>query len=273
MQIKKLGKVIFIISIILISLLIFYSIFAFYNFELSKRGFNKTRVEINKEQINKEKNNTPMQTQKQNNVSEQKKGSYQKVYHIFISLDELKMYVFKNEKLSKTYPVSGGKPSTPSPAGTWIITNKDTWGEGFGGHWMGFYVPWGMYGIHGTITPWEIGKYNASEGCIRMNNKDLKELYRMIPHGTKVTIEHKNRPFRPMKNGDIGSDVFEVQRSLKKLGYFHGYAGGVFETSFEASVKKFQRENKLYASGIIYKNTYEMISKKAAEIKKGENTN
>jgi len=44
------------------------------------------------------------------------------------------------------------------------------------------------YGIHGTIEPDSIGR-NVSEGCIRLHNKDVEELYDMVVIGaTKVTI-------------------------------------------------------------------------------------
>ena len=39
-----------------------------------------------------------------------------------------------------------------------MIINKAGWGEGFGGAWMGLNVPWGTYGIHGTKSPWFVGK-------------------------------------------------------------------------------------------------------------------
>jgi len=38
-----------------------------------------------------------------------------KGYYIYINLDELKLYLYKDGVLLKTYPVSGGKPETPSP--------------------------------------------------------------------------------------------------------------------------------------------------------------
>jgi len=44
------------------------------------------------------------------------------------------------------------------------------------------------YGIHGTIDPASIGR-DVSEGCIRMHNKDVEELFDMVvPNGSKVTI-------------------------------------------------------------------------------------
>ena len=44
------------------------------------------------------------------------------------------------------------------------------------------------YGIHGTIDPTSIGR-EVSEGCIRLNSKDVEELYDMVvAGGSKVTI-------------------------------------------------------------------------------------
>jgi len=45
------------------------------------------------------------------------------------------------------------------------------------------------YGIHGTIDPTSIGR-DVSEGCIRMHNKDVEELFDMVvAGGSKVTIK------------------------------------------------------------------------------------
>ena len=44
-----------------------------------------------------------------------------------------------------------------------------------------------LYRIHGTTEPMSIGK-NASSGCIRMLNQDVKELYRRVPIGSRVIV-------------------------------------------------------------------------------------
>jgi len=45
------------------------------------------------------------------------------------------------------------------------------------------------YGIHGTIDPASIGG-DVSEGCIRMHNKEVEELYDLVvPGGSKVTVK------------------------------------------------------------------------------------
>ena len=188
-----------------------------------------------------------------------------KGYHIHINLDEHKLYVFKDGQLLKTYPVSGGKGSTPTPVGNWKISGKDTWGEGFGGAWMAINVPWGKYGIHGTVYPWVIGKSNASKGCIRMLNKDARELYKMVPVGTTVSIVQNNPVFRIMRSGAIGSDVQRVQSALNKLGYYKTSADGRFGTGLKAAVIKFQKANKLKQTGTIDRRTFDLILLKVKE--------
>lgn len=197
-------------------------------------------------------------------TSEEKEQEEQRVinpagYHLYVDLDPMLMYVYKDGELVKTYEVSGGKANSPSPVGTWRIIHKDTWGEGFGGAWLGFNVPWGMYGIHGTSEPWFIGRSNTSKGCIRMRNDDVRELFKMVPYNTAVTIVYKNIPFYPMRDGDVGSDVLAVERALKKLGYYRGGEDGVFGSSLKNAVMEFQKDHKLYKTGVVNNSTYEKI--------------
>ena len=86
---------------------------------------------------------------------------------------------------------------------------------------MGLNVPWGKFGIHGTLDPYSVG-WASSHGCIRMNNDDVAELYKIVPIGTKVII--RNGPygdfgtgFRDLKSGMYGADVMEIQKRLKEL--------------------------------------------------------
>lgn len=182
-----------------------------------------------------------------------------KGYLIYINLDSLILYLYKDGSLIKTYPVSGGKKNTPSPIGTWKIISKSDWGEGFGGSWLGLNVPWGKYGIHGTKSPWFVGKSNASHGCIRMKNADAKELYKTVPYGTTVVIVQKSLPFRVLKSGDVGSDVLMVQKALKKLGYFHDWESGKFGDNLKRSVIKFQKAYNFKVTGTVNKAVYDKM--------------
>jgi lipoprotein-anchoring transpeptidase ErfK/SrfK len=75
---------------------------------------------------------------------------------------------------------------TSTPSGTFSIINKaPNPGGPFGSMWLGLSKP--HYGIHGTNNPASIGK-NVSHGCIRMYNRDVNELARLVPIGTPVYI-------------------------------------------------------------------------------------
>ena len=176
-------------------------------------------------------------------------------YKILVDVEESKMYVFENDVCTKTYTCAGGKYSTPSPIGTWTIVSKVKWGEGFGGSWLGFNVPWGKFGIHGTTEVYSVG-WASSHGCIRMNNKEVAELYNYIPIGTKVTIvdgsyREFGKGFRSLKSGMYGSDVKQIQEKLKELGFFQGTPNGVFGAETENAVQKYCKANGLYSRKMI----------------------
>jgi len=171
-------------------------------------------------------------------------------YEILVDVETSKLWLFHNGKLEKEYACAGGKSSTPSPIGTWKIISKADWGEGFGGTWMGLNVPWGKFGIHGTTQAYSVG-WNSSHGCIRMENKEVAELAKIVPIGTKVTIVDGDygdfgKGFRYLQSGMYGSDVRQIQRKLKELGFFQGEANGKFEKSLEEAVKKYCRANGIY---------------------------
>jgi lipoprotein-anchoring transpeptidase ErfK/SrfK len=107
-------------------------------------------------------------------------------YSITINTATLILTLFKDGKLLKTYPIAVGKPSTPTPKGTFKIVNKAlNPGGPFGARWLGLNKP--GYGIHGTNNPASIGK-RVSNGCIRTYNKNIIELYNLVPIGTTVNI-------------------------------------------------------------------------------------
>lgn len=102
-------------------------------------------------------------------------------------------------EIIKTYTVSTGANNS-TPVGTFKIVNKlenPTWFKAgaqvppespeniLGTRWMGFDL--GGYGIHGTTDPESLGK-QVTQGCVRMANQDVEELYIIVPAGTEVTI-------------------------------------------------------------------------------------
>ena len=107
-------------------------------------------------------------------------------YSITVNTSARTLTLYSNGQWIKSYPVAVGKPSTPTPRGSFKIVNKAVNPGGpFGVRWMGLSKP--HYGIHGTNNPSSIGKA-VSHGCIRMYNKDVLELYNIVPIGTPVKI-------------------------------------------------------------------------------------
>jgi lipoprotein-anchoring transpeptidase ErfK/SrfK len=118
---------------------------------------------------------------------------------IVVSLEDRKLALVEDGQVKKVYAVAVGKPSTPSPVGTFSIErrvmnpvyhhNGRTVEPGpqnpVGTRWMGLSVQ--GYGIHGTNEPKSIGKA-ASHGCIRMAKADLEELYGLVAVGDAVEL-------------------------------------------------------------------------------------
>ena len=115
---------------------------------------------------------------------------------------------------------------------------------------MGVIVPWGEVGIHGTVFESSLG-WERSLGCIRMINDEVAELFKIIPIGTKVTIIDGpygpfGKGFRYLESGMYGSDVFEIQKKLKELGFFNENPNGKFGLATEQAIKKYCKANNLY---------------------------
>jgi lipoprotein-anchoring transpeptidase ErfK/SrfK len=118
-------------------------------------------------------------------------------YSVVIDKSQNTLILKSNERVMKTYKVSTGKNNS-TPVGTFKIATKlinPPW-KGIlpgdprnilGSRWLGFAEPFRDYGIHGTTDPESIGKH-VTEGCIRMFNKDVEELYTILPRGTEVLI-------------------------------------------------------------------------------------
>lgn len=185
---------------------------------------------------------------------------------ILIEIDSKLLYLIDTDtnEIIKKYVVATGKKDTPTPIGSFKIVHKAIWGEGFGTRWMGLDVPWGKYGIHGTNKPQSIG-YSSSQGCIRMNNRDIEELYSLVKYGTRVAIVGGpygpfNYGFRTLMHGDRGADVQEVQKRLKQLGYYNGAIDGIFGYGMKEAVAKFYKDNKMPVSDRIGPDAYKKLN-------------
>lgn len=137
---------------------------------------------------------------------------------IVLNLAEMRVYYYHPDSNEiSTYPVGVGKQGWSTPIGTSTIVRKvpnPTWtpppsivreAERRGKHLRpigpGPKNPLGHYAMylgfprilmHGTTAPSSIG-LRSSHGCIRMFNKDIKELFHHVPVGTQVRIVYEPR--------------------------------------------------------------------------------
>jgi lipoprotein-anchoring transpeptidase ErfK/SrfK len=116
---------------------------------------------------------------------------------IVVSLPDKQLALLEDGKVLKTYKVAVGAEVSRSPEGDFTVINRlenpgyykpgKVIGPGkdnpLGTRWMGLSKK--GYGIHGTNEPGSIGKA-ASHGCIRMRQRDLEELFKMVSVGDKV---------------------------------------------------------------------------------------
>ncbi|MGV1893962.1 L,D-transpeptidase [Agrobacterium vitis] len=66
-----------------------------------------------------------------------------------------------------------------------------------------------IFRIHGTNQPWSIG-LNLSSGCIRMNNKDVEDLYARAEIGSKVIVVGPGNKQGEVSFDDRGIDLLRT---------------------------------------------------------------
>jgi lipoprotein-anchoring transpeptidase ErfK/SrfK len=134
----------------------------------------------------------------------QKLVIYKGFWKIIISKKKFRLYLYDNNKLFKVYKIATGK-GNKTPTGKFVISSKirkPAWtynGKKYpygspenvlGTRWMQIRPAkdnpnkqLSGYGIHGTWDPKSIGSM-ASNGCIRMENSNIEELFAIIPKYT-----------------------------------------------------------------------------------------
>lgn len=122
-------------------------------------------------------------------------------FSVVIDKSQNLLFLKKSDEVFKTYVVSTGANNS-TPVGSFKIINRvknpvwfrkdigavvppDSPKNILGSCWLGFNTP--GYGIHGTTEPEHLGK-QITEGCVRMRNEEIEELFTILPRGTQVTI-------------------------------------------------------------------------------------
>jgi hypothetical protein len=118
--------------------------------------------------------------------------------HLVVDLGKLTATLYRDGKRIFATEVGVGRPENPTPTGRFYVRNKLT------RYANAFYGPvafgtsarsptltdWpagGFVGIHGTDRP-DLLPGRVSHGCIRLRNRDILKLERLMPIGTPLTI-------------------------------------------------------------------------------------
>lgn len=185
----------------------------------STPGHGKGIYEIKRgdslERIAKQRGTTTELLEKMNNIQDPRRirpGQHIAFptgkFEVFISRITLTLTVTYDGEFFKKYRVAIGIPEKPTPTGTFVITEDKQkepvwWKENkpipyghpdnlLGTRWMAFKATSGTpdvqgYGIHGTWDDASIGK-RVTSGCVRLTNRDVEELYMLLPVGTRIVI-------------------------------------------------------------------------------------
>ena len=124
-----------------------------------------------------------------------------------------KLAYVKDGKVEEIIDVATGKTNDLTPEGLFTVVvkaknpyyrKKDIPGgdprNPLGSRWIGFDAlgtDGRTYGVHGTNAPWSIGRY-ISNGCIRMENKNVERLYEKVPIGTKILVTVSSKSFKAL---------------------------------------------------------------------------
>jgi peptidoglycan hydrolase-like protein with peptidoglycan-binding domain len=103
--------------------------------------------------------------------------------HVEANLTDQTLALINGSKVVGIYPVSSGKPSTPTVLGTYHVYLRTPGFLPDGMYYSSFFT--GGYAIHGyDPSP----TYPASHGCLRLPLDDAIQVYNWITYGTPVDV-------------------------------------------------------------------------------------
>jgi len=118
---------------------------------------------------------------------------------IVVDVSRRRLFLFRHGKIVLSTPAAVGKGATPTPTGSFFVTQKfvvDPPTGPYGPRALGISAfsnilrSWrdgGPIGIHGTNERFSIGK-PVSHGCVRLPNAAIVKLFAVVPLGTPVLI-------------------------------------------------------------------------------------
>jgi len=103
--------------------------------------------------------------------------------HAEVPLDKQVLVLSKGDKPFAIYPVSTGKPSTPTVTGEYSFYRQEP-GYNAEGMYYSFYWHNG-YAVHGYA---EVPNYAASHGCVRTFIADQPRIYEQLHYGEPIFV-------------------------------------------------------------------------------------
>jgi L,D-transpeptidase ErfK/SrfK len=141
---------------------------------------------------------------------------------LVLNVPEMRLYDFSVEGAPRVIAVAVGEPADPTPLGEFRIGQKRVdpdWrvpesirrerpelpstvpagpDNPLGDRWM--TLGSSSYGIHGTNNRWSVG-LDATHGCVRLYNREMRELFDRVPEGTRVRIVYQTVKLGRRANG------------------------------------------------------------------------
>ncbi|WP_096153508.1 MULTISPECIES: L,D-transpeptidase [Bacillus] len=133
--------------------------------------------------------------------------------YIIVNKQTNELAFIYEEEIKEIHFVATGKSEELTPEGEFniIVKAKDPYyrrtdikggdpKNPLGTRWIGFdaeETDGRTYGVHGTNSPDSIGNY-VTQGCIRLNNENVENLYGKVPIGTKIWILKSDKSFEQL---------------------------------------------------------------------------
>ncbi len=125
--------------------------------------------------------------------------------NLVLKLGDRRVYLYRGNELTASYPVAIGKTGWETPVGSYTVMEMQrnpTWQHPWtgklvppgaknplGARWIGFWTDGKNFiGFHGTPEEQLVGQA-VSHGCVRMRNQDILALYAQVDVGTPVTVK------------------------------------------------------------------------------------
>jgi lipoprotein-anchoring transpeptidase ErfK/SrfK len=133
-------------------------------------------------------------------VSEGDLAFYTVTSKIVIDLSQRTLTVYCRGVRKGAFPVAVGRPGLTTPTGFFFVNQKLRPSSPDGAYGvlalgtsafqpkLAFWPQGGPVAIHGTNEDYLIGKA-VSHGCVRMHNKDILRVSRLVPAGSPVVIQ------------------------------------------------------------------------------------